>query len=143
MQVNVNSYDSKVQSYDWGGKQRLLVCDGALDHDIWDRLSLSTPTENHDQFVQSLHDPRLLSNGQATPETFGSAWKPADSVGRVFVLGQPEGPRQEVHFGPAGRSGGEFSVKTCLPGVVEHQMKGQSTFGELNSDQVQEQILLP
>lgn len=143
MQFNVNSYDSRVQSYDWSGKQRLLVCDGALEHDVWDRLSQLAPAEIRDQFIQTLNDPRLLGNTKATPETFGTGWKSADPSGRVFLLGEAQRPRQEVHFGPSGRSGGEFSVKTCIPGLVEHEMKGKSTFGELSTDNIQEQILLP
>lgn len=141
MQIDVSSYDRKVQNYEWGGKSRTLVCDGALDHDVWDRLSASTPADSHDQFIKTLHDARLMSNTKATAESLGGAWKASDDKGRVFVLGDTAGPRQELHFGPAGRSGGEFTVKTCLPGELEHQMKGKSTFGEL-SDDIQEQILL-
>lgn len=143
MQFNVSSYDRKVEKYEWGGKARTLVCDGALDHDVWDRLSASTPAESHDQFIKTLHDARLLSNAKATAESLGSAWKAADDKGQVFVLGQADGPRQEIHFGPSGRSGGEFCVKTCLPAELEHQMKSKSTFGELNTDSIEEQILLP
>ena len=143
MQVKVSSYDRKVENYSWGGKTRTLVCDGALDHDVWDRLSASTPPDSHDQFIKTLHDARLLSQGTATAETLGSQWEAADEKGRVFVLGQGEGPRQELHFGPAGRSGGDFTVKTILPGDLEHQMKGRSTFGELNTDAIEEMILLP
>lgn len=142
MQIKVRSGETPVQKYEWGGKTRTLVCDGALDHDVWDRLSDSTPPDHHDQFIKTLHDARLMSNDVATVESLGHHWKAADDKGRVFVLGDPQAAHQEVHFGYAGRSGGEFTVKTCLPGELEHQMSGRSTFGELG-DGINEQILLP
>lgn len=137
-QIQVSSFEQqRVQSYTLGGRQKLLVCDGALEHEVWDRVSASTPADTHDQFIQTLHDPRLLGQG---PVALGEAWKPVDASGRSFVLGSAEGTRQEVHFGMGGRSGGEFTVKTLVPGQIEHQMQGSSRFGELDVDSIREQI---
>ena len=135
----------RVKSYQLAGKKSLLVGDGAVEHNIWDKLCTGSSPEAHDQFVSTLFDPRL-SDKKASLESFGSAWKEdaaSNKYAKTFTIGDPAGPHQTVVVNTAGSSGNEFTVTTTLPGVVEHKMTGQTSYGEVNHDSLFEEILLP
>lgn len=134
------------QFYQMAGRRCQLVPDGALEHEIWDQLTVGASQETRDQFVKTLHDPRL-GDRQPSLSTFGSQWKMSpsqDNYRKTFVMGDLDGAHQVVELGVAGRSGNEFRVRTHLPGVAEHEMSGRFTsFGELNSEYIQEEVILP
>jgi len=143
MNVTSNS-EERCQKYKLQGKPSMLVCDGGLDHDVWDRVSAGSPAESHDQFVKTLYDPRLAGReGDAT--AFGPDWKDNKSTDytKKFILGDPQGVHQEVQLMTGGMSGNEFKVLTSIPGVVQHEMSGQVSFGALNDMYTKEQVVVP
>jgi hypothetical protein len=142
--ITVNS-EERYRSYQLQGRPASLALDGALDHDVWDRVSAGVPLETREQFVKTLHDPRLSARGeQASAAGFGLGWKDLDAnpASKEFVLGDPQGPHQIVQLKTAGRSGNEFTVTTSVPGVLQHQMSGRLGLDGLNSDYIKEQIIL-
>lgn len=130
-------------SYVLQDKKSTLICEGALDHDIWDRMSAASPAEYRDQFVKTLFDPRL-NKEEVTPALFGPAWKEmegsSDSLKKLILTSPNQGVQQILSISINGDSGNEFSVKSVVSGVVEHEMSGQYTFTSLNQDCIQETV---
>lgn len=145
------AYEQSVQKYEWKGRNEFLALDGAVDHQVWDEAVLGSTREDRQEWIKSVHDPRLqaLNSGQGGAEpadlasTLGQSWKANQ---KHFVLGNPEGSHQRVEFGPMGRSGGDFKLVTVASnadvGRMEHTISAGFTFGEINKEQIKEELKL-
>ncbi|MBS2033818.1 hypothetical protein JST97_02470 [bacterium] len=144
-------YDSCAQSYSWKGRQEVLIQDGAVDHQIWDELVLGSSRAERQEFIKSVHDPRLralhIAQRGSEPLDLGSLlgqnWK--DNQKR-FVVGDPEGSHQRLEFGPMGRSGSEFKLITVAKndevGRMEHTIEASFTFGFVGQENIKEGLKL-
>lgn len=140
MNVSADAYQ-RTARYEVNGKQRTLVCDGALDHSVWDALTVGRSEDVRDQFIQTLADERLNQRAPSA-DSFGPAWSEVEGSDyrKLFRCGSSDGPHQEVVLQLGARSGNEFEVTTRVPQLLEHVMSGTTTHGELNQERLQEQI---
>lgn len=141
------------QSFDMPGRKLALVADGAVDHFVWDQVSLAQPGLNKEDWLGSVRDPRLQavisSSFEDTPERsateLGPHWKGLDQS--LFITGDPEGCHQQLQLGRMVGNGKEFSLTTVVRNApamaaAHHTIRGMTNMGSVRADKLTEEFLL-
>jgi hypothetical protein len=139
------------QAYEWKGRQHGLVADGAVDHVVWDQISLSDPSLCKDDWMVSVREPRLVdclhSHNKTAQEQallLGQDWK---AEGKSFVVGNPEGSHQRLEVSGRSPSGANFSLTTVIKGgphfeSAMHIIKGRTSPLGIPAEQIVEELRL-
>lgn len=141
MNVSISSASGPASKpLEWMGRTRPLIADGAVDHFVWDQVTLTQPDTCKDNWLANVRDPRLQEVIRAsfsqTPEQtaalLGADWR--HQSGLIFTVGDLEGCHQRLELGRPGGSGREFKLATVVqaagdfPSAV-HTVEGRTNMG--------------